>query len=80
MLYSQHPQFDSILKKLRLQQRGTGGEHTAVVDYTYDISNSERLGKSEVQLVQLLVDGVNTLIEMEKRMERGKKIDDLIPK
>lgn len=45
----QHAQFNDILKKLRLQQRGTGGEHTAVVDHTYDISNSERLGKSEVR-------------------------------
>jgi creatine kinase len=77
---AQHPKFNDILKTLRLQQRGTGGEHTAVVDHTYDISNSERLGKSEVQLVQLLVDGVNSLIEMEKRLERGRKIDDLIPK
>jgi len=73
------PRFPAILKSLRLQQRGTGGEHTAVVDNTYDISNQERLGKSEVQLVQLVVDGVNLLIEMEKRLEKNKKIDDLIP-
>jgi creatine kinase len=72
--------FPSILKALRLQQRGTGGEHTAVVDYTYDISNAERLGKSEVQLVQMVVDGVNLLISMEKRLESRRKIDDLIPK
>ncbi|ELT95089.1 hypothetical protein CAPTEDRAFT_176134 [Capitella teleta] len=77
---AKHPKFGEILKKFRLQQRGTGGEHTAVVDHTYDISNSERLGKSEVQLVQLLVDGVNALIDMEKRLEKGKKIDDLLPK
>jgi len=71
--------FPAILKALRLQQRGTGGEHTAVVDNQYDISNQERLGKSEVQLVQLVVDGVNLLIDMEKRLEKGRKIDDLIP-
>ena len=34
---------------------------------------------SQVQLLQLLVDGVNLLIEMEKRLEKGKKINDLIP-
>lgn len=44
----QEPAFERTLKYLRLQKRGTAGEHTAVVDHTYDISNSERLGKSEV--------------------------------
>jgi len=29
--------------------------------------------------VQLLIDGVEKLIEMEKRLEEGKAIDDLIP-
>ena len=64
---------------MRLQKRGTGGVDTAAVGGTFDISNAERLGKSEVQLVQLLVDGVNRLVEMEKRLEKGKRIDDLLP-
>lgn len=71
---------DTILDLLRLQKRGTGGVDTAAVGGTYDISNSDRLGFSEVQLVQWVVDGVNLLIEMEKRLEKGEKIDDLIPK
>ena len=29
--------------------------------HTYDISNKHRLGYSEVQLVQVMIDGVNTL-------------------
>jgi hypothetical protein len=29
---------------------------------TYDISNTHRLGYSEVQLVQCMIDGVNTLV------------------
>ena len=45
----QHPQFDRVLDSLRLQKRGTSGEHTDVVDDTWDISNTERLGKSEVR-------------------------------
>ncbi|CAD5118178.1 DgyrCDS6908 [Dimorphilus gyrociliatus] len=71
---------DSILDLLRLQKRGTGGVDTAAVGGTYDISNSDRLGFSEVQLVQWVVDGVKLLIEMEKKLEKGEKIDDLIPK
>jgi len=70
---------DGILDKLRLQKRGTGGVDTAAVGSVYDISNADRLGCSEVQQVQYVVDGVNLLIEMEKRLEQGKAIDDLIP-
>ena len=42
--------FDDILKKLRLQKRGTGGVDTASVGGVFDISNSDRLGFSEVSL------------------------------
>ncbi|KAK3747271.1 hypothetical protein QZH41_005463 [Actinostola sp. cb2023] len=71
---------DTILNKLSLQKRGTGGVDTAAVGGIFDISNGDRLGFSEVELVQRVIDGVNLLIEMEKRMERGKPIEDLIPK
>ena len=46
----------------------------------YDISNADRLGYGEVQLLQWVVDGVKLLVEMEKQLEQGKSIDDLIPK
>ena len=44
----QDDRFGAILKVLRLQQRGSQGEETDVIDNVYDISNSERLGTSEV--------------------------------
>jgi len=50
----QEPRFDKMLKVMRLQKRGTAGEHTDVIDNTYDISNAERLGKSEVWSTVLL--------------------------
>ena len=31
------------------------------------------------EFVQLVIDGVNKVIEMEKRLEEGKSIDDLVP-
>ena len=127
---------------MKLQKRGTGGVDTAATGGVYDISNSERLGKSEVssrcitwlevimqtstcmqiimyvlnkawkryampicyisflhafrpkvylqlwgrvyliqvELVQVVVDGVDLLIEMEKVLEKGKSIDHLFPK
>uniref|UniRef100_A0A3P8TRY3 Creatine kinase S-type, mitochondrial n=1 Tax=Amphiprion percula TaxID=161767 RepID=A0A3P8TRY3_AMPPE len=68
------PRFKKILDNLRLQKRGTGGVDTAATGDTFDISNLDRLGKSEVELVQLVIDGVNYLIECEKRLERGQDI------
>jgi len=79
-LLSKDKRFDNILDTLKLQKRGTGGVDTESVGGTFDISNSERLGKSEVQLVQVLCDGLELLIEMEKRLEKGKSINDLVPR
>ena len=45
---SQDPRFSKILENLRLQKRGTGGVDTAATGDTFDISNNDRLGKSEV--------------------------------
>ena len=44
----------------------------------YDISNTDRLGSSEVEQVQKVIDGVTLLIEMEKALEAGKSIQDLM--
>uniref|UniRef100_A0A8C6U217 Creatine kinase U-type, mitochondrial n=1 Tax=Neogobius melanostomus TaxID=47308 RepID=A0A8C6U217_9GOBI len=73
-LLSKDPRFNKILDNLRLQKRGTGGVDTAAVGGTFDISNLDRLGQSEVQLVQTVVDGVNYLVECEKRLEKGQDI------
>jgi len=78
-LLSKHPQFENCLKKLRLQKRGTGGVDTAASGGIFDISNADRLGFSELELVQRVVDGVNLFVEMEKRLEKGKSINDLLP-
>ncbi|KFU85575.1 Creatine kinase B-type [Chaetura pelagica] len=74
-----HEKFGEVLKRLRLQKRGTGGVDTAAVGGVFDVSNADRLGFSEVELVQMVVDGVKLLIEMEKRLENGQSIDDLMP-
>ncbi|XP_077444122.1 creatine kinase B-type isoform X2 [Stigmatopora argus] len=76
---SKHELFGEVLKRLRLQKRGTGGVDTAAVGGVFDISNADRLGFSEVELVQMVVDGVNLMVDMEKRLESGDAIDDLMP-
>ena len=78
-LLSKDERFGSILKNLRLQKRGTGGVDTASSDGVFDISNSDRLGFSEVELVQQVIDGVKILVDMEKALEGGNAIDNLIP-
>merc|ERR1711994_164378 len=56
---------------LCLQPRGTRGESGGQTGHTYDISNKHRLGYSEVQLVQTMIGGVNTLwkedLELQKK-------------
>ncbi|XP_070762628.1 creatine kinase, muscle b isoform X3 [Enoplosus armatus] len=76
---STHAKFEEILTRLRLQKRGTGGVDTASVGGVFDISNADRLGSSEVDQVQLVVDGVKLMVEMEKKLEKGEAIDGMIP-
>ena len=56
---------------LNVQPRGTRGESGGQTGITYDISNKHRLGYSEVELVQTMIDGVNTLyaedLELQKK-------------
>lgn len=49
------------------------------MDGVFDISNADRLGFSEVELVQMVVDGVKLLVEMEKQLEMGGSIVNLMP-
>merc|ERR1712224_303696 len=55
------PALKKRCEELSLQPRGTRGESGGQTGITYDISNKHRLGYSEVQLVQTMIDGVNTL-------------------
>jgi len=55
-------------EELHVQPRGTRGESGGQTGITYDISNKHRLGYSEVQLVQKMIDGVNTLWKEDKEL------------
>lgn len=54
-----------------LQPRGSAGEHSAAVGAKFDVSNKQRLGFSEVELVQKMIDGVSKVIKLEKMLEAG---------
>merc|ERR1711899_367698 len=57
-------------EELQLQPRGTRGESGGQTGFTYDISNKHRLGYSEVELVQKMIDGVNTLWQEDKQHQK----------
>merc|ERR1712242_658075 len=57
-------------EELAVQPRGTRGESGGQTGHTYDISNKHRLGHSEVQLVQTMIDGVNTLYKEDKQHQK----------
>ena len=78
-LLSKHDKFEALLKELHLQKRGTGGVDTESTDGTFDISNIDRLGTSEVEQVQRVIDGVELFIKMEKALRAGESIDHLLP-
>ena len=61
-----------ILNKLarehHLQIRGTQGEKTRVEDAVFDISNAQRLGISESNIIQNLHKGISAIINAEKNL------------
>jgi len=71
-LISARPDFKKVLGSMRLQARGTGGVDSASTGGTWDISNADRIGKGEVQLCNVLIDGISKLTRWENMMEEGK--------
>merc|ERR1712128_219446 len=65
-------------EELHLQPRGTRGESGGQTGHTYDISNKHRLGYSEVELVQKMIDGVNTLWKEDQAFQGGAPLP-LVP-
>ena len=57
--------FNKVADESEVQIRGIHGEHTETNDGVFDISNKRRLGKSEKQLVQDMINGVKALMEAE---------------
>merc|ERR1719315_478319 len=57
-------------EELHVQPRGTRGESGGQTGVTYDISNKHRLGYSEVELVQKMIDGVNTLVAEDRELQK----------
>jgi len=61
--------FDKIAADNDVQIRGIHGEHSDTSSGVFDISNKRRLGRTEKQLVQDMINGVRALIDAEKLKE-----------
>jgi len=68
-LLSKQPNFKQLANKLGLQVRGSRGVDSQSVAGIYDISNRDRLGQSEVQLCNTVIEGVAALVRAEHSLE-----------
>jgi len=66
-------------EELNVQPRGTRGESGGQTGCTYDISNKHRLGYTEVQLVQTMIDSVNTLYDEDLDFQKKHKVGKFAP-
>jgi creatine kinase len=62
-----------LLGAMGLQARGTGGVDSASTGGTWDISNADRIGKGEVELVNILIEGAAQLVKWESALDSGDK-------
>jgi creatine kinase len=69
---------EEICNQFDLQPRGSSGEHSAAIGAKWDISNKQRIGFSEVQLVQKMIDGVTKVIAIEEKMASGMTAEEAL--
>jgi creatine kinase len=66
----QQPGFEDLLDRLRLEVSSRFDDEKS--SGIFDIANAERLGQSEVQLINTMINGVGILINLEKQLEKGE--------
>merc|ERR1719201_3042663 len=54
---SSRPDWKKLMNAMKLQARGTGGVDSASTGGCWDVSNADRIGKGEVDLVNVLIEG-----------------------
>ena len=79
-LFSARADFKNVCGRLGLQARGGAGVDSDSVGGIYDISNSDRLGKSVVEFCNIFIEGIAQIIKWEQALEEGKDIGEEIKK
>merc|ERR1719181_524066 len=59
----------TLIKAMKLQARGTGGVDSASTGGTWDVSNADRMGFGEVDLVNTLIEGAASLVKWESVLD-----------
>jgi len=78
-LLAKRDDFKTVLEKMKLQARGGAGvDSLENPDGIFDISNADRIGISEVGLVNIMIEGCCKVIKMEKALEAGESIDEML--
>merc|ERR1712088_934830 len=62
--------FERLARGIEAVQKPIKEESGGQTGITYDISNKHRLGYSEVELVQCMIDGVNTLYKEDLELQK----------
>jgi creatine kinase len=69
----QHAQFGEMVRRLHLEVAAKD-ESNRQYSGIFDVGNTEALGKTEVQLINIMIHGVSQLIDLERRLEQGEQI------
>merc|ERR1719375_2871585 len=70
---SAKPEWKKLLGAMKLQARGTGGVDSGSTGGTWDVSNADRIGKGEVDLVNILIEGAAQLVKWETMLDAGNE-------
>jgi creatine kinase len=68
---SSRKDWKKLMNAMKLQARGTGGVDSASTGGCWDVSNADRIGKGEVDLVNILIEGAAQLVKWETMLDGG---------
>jgi len=71
----QQPGFEDLVRRLHLIPRSDYPQNDRRYTGIFDMANAEALGKTEVEVINVMIRGVAFLIALEKRLENGEKLD-----
>jgi len=69
---SSRSDWKQLVTSMRLQVRGKSGVDSASTGGIWDVSNADRIGKGEIDLVNILIEGAAQLIKWEAMYDAGR--------
>merc|ERR1719204_653308 len=64
-----------LIKSMRLQVRGKSGVDSGSTGGVWDVSNADRIGKGEIDLVNILIEGAAKLVKWEAMYDAGRSYE-----